>query len=254
MPYTLDLTGRRVAITGAGRGIGRASAIACAQAGADVALIARSEHELEALAEELRAAGHRAFVLPADVTHSREVAWAFQQIADAWGGLEGLVCNAGMNIRKPVEALTDNDWSTVLATNLTGAFHCCQAALPLMTAGAGIVLMGSVAGLTALPTGTAYAAAKAGLHQMARTLALELGPRGIRINALAPWYVTTDLTAPLLEQPEFVERVLSVTPLGRVGTVEDVAGAVVFLLSEAAGWISGQTLAVDGGMSVVGFR
>lgn len=249
-----DLTGHRIAITGASRGLGAAIARCCAEAGADVALLARSEDALEELAAELRVFDRRVFVLPTDVTHSKEVDWAFQQLSDAWGGLDGLVCNAGMNIRKPLLEMSDAEWDSVLQTDLTSMFYCVRAGVPLMQKGGSIVLMGSVAGLVALPTGVAYAAAKAGIHQMARTLTLELGPRAIRVNAIAPWYVETPLTAGLLADPAYRASVLHATPLGRLGTPDDVAWATQFLLSRASDWISGQTLALDGGMSTLGFR
>lgn len=248
-----SLTGCRLAITGASRGLGAAIARRCAEAGADVALIARSEEALESLGVELRALDRRVYVLPADVTQRREVDWAFQQLTDAWGGVDALVCNAGLNIRKPLLEMSDEEWETVLQTDLTSMFYCCRAAVPAMAPGSSIVLMGSVAGLVALPTGVAYAAAKAGIHQMARTLTLELGGRGIRVNAIAPWYVETPLTAPLLADPAYRAAVLGATPLGRLGTPDDVAWATQFLVSRASDWISGQTLAVDGGMSTLGF-
>ncbi|MEO7994567.1 MAG: SDR family NAD(P)-dependent oxidoreductase [bacterium] len=254
-PASLDLTGQRIAVTGASRGIGRALALVCAEAGADVALLARTEPDLESLALEIKAFGRRAFILPTDVSDAREVDWAFGMIADGWGGLDGLVNNAGINIRKPLVEATDDDWSKVLHTNLDSAFYCCRAAARLMKnggSGGRIVLMSSVAGLVAVPTGVAYAATKAALNQMARTLALELGPAQIRVNAVAPWYIRTPLTEGLLDKPEYVERILRVTPLGRIGEPVDLAGPVLFLLSNASSYVTGQTLAVDGGMTVVG--
>lgn len=252
-----SLHGKRAAVTGASRGIGRAIALGFAEAGADVALIARSEEALEEVAEAIRALDRKAFVLPADVSHSREVEWAFGMIADGWGGLDILVNNAGTNIRKPIIETTDDDWQDILSTNLDSAFYCSRAAARLMVAGntgGRILFIGSVAGIVGVPTGVPYGATKAAMSQMARTLTLELGPHGITANCIAPWYFRTALTETPLSDPAFVADVLKVTPLRRIGEMDDLVGTAIFLASAAGAYVSGQTIAVDGGMTVRGFE
>ena len=251
-----SLHGKRAAVTGASQGIGQALAIGLAEAGADVALIARREEALEEVAAEIRAMDRKAFVLPADVTHPREVEWAFGMIADGWGTLDILVNNAGTNIRRPLLETADEEWDQILRTNLGSAFYCARAAARLMVegqAGGRLIFIGSVAGIVALPTGVAYAASKAALAQMARTLALELGPHGITANCVAPWYFRTPLTAGVLGDPRYVDAILQATPLGRLGEMQDLVGPVVWLASPAGGYVTGQTIAVDGGMTVRGF-
>ena len=254
MTSYFDLGGKRALVTGAGRGIGRAVALAMAAAGADIALNARGRDALESVAAEIRGLGRRALVLPGDVGDAAMVRSIFGTLETEWGGLDIFVSNAGMNIRKPLLELADEDWHAVLRTNLHAVFYGCREAVRLMKdAGGRIVVLGSVAGLVAIPTGIAYAAAKAGLAQMVKNLALEWGPHGITANCIAPWYIRTALTEKLLGDPAFMRDIMRVTPLGRVGDVDDVAGVAVFLASRAAAYITGQTIAVDGGMTVHGF-
>lgn len=245
--------GQRVLITGASRGIGRHLALGFAARGAHVALLARGAEALAALAREVAAKGVPELVLPCDVGDAAAVARAFDRVREAWGGLDVLIHNAGINIRKPALELETDEWHAVLRTNLDSTFHCCRAAGALLGQGSRVVLMGSVAGVVALPTGVAYAASKAAIAQMARTLALEWGPRGIRVNCIAPWYFRTPLTEPLLSQPAFVRDILRVTPLGRIGDLDELLGAALFLASRASGYVTGHTLVVDGGMTIHGF-
>jgi NAD(P)-dependent dehydrogenase (short-subunit alcohol dehydrogenase family) len=250
-----SLVGRRAAITGASRGIGRALALGLAEAGADVALVARTVDALEETAAAARRLGVRALALPADVSDSAQVAAAFASIEKQWGGLDILINNAGINIRRPALEATDEDWHAVLRANLDSAFWCAREAGRLMKDGGGrIVFVGSIAGIVAIPTGVAYAASKAGIAQMTRTLALEWARHRIRVNCIAPWYIRTPLTEELLQDEAYLKVVLRATPMRRVGAPDDLVGAAIFLCSDASAYITGQTLAVDGGMTIAGFE
>jgi NAD(P)-dependent dehydrogenase (short-subunit alcohol dehydrogenase family) len=250
-----SLVGRRALVTGASRGIGRALALGLAETGADVALVARTADALEETAAAARRMGVRALALPADVSDSTQVASAFAAVERHWGGLDILINNAGINIRRPALEAADEDWHAVLRANLDSAFWCAREAGRLMKPRGGtIVFVGSIAGLVAIPTGVAYAASKAGVAQMTRTLALEWARHKIRVNCIAPWYVRTPLTEKLLQDEAYLKLVLRATPMRRVGTPEDLVGAAIFLCSEASAYVTGQTLAIDGGMTIAGFE
>ncbi|HZG56200.1 glucose 1-dehydrogenase [Paenibacillus sp.] len=252
--YRLD--GLTALVTGAGRGIGRALAIGLAEAGADVALVSRTAEHLEAVAGEIRGStGREALPLPADVTRRPDLERAVRQAIDRFGKIDVLVNNAGMNIRTPALDVTDEEWDRIVGTNLTSAFMLSQIVGGHMKErGTGrIVNIASVAGHTALRTGVVYGSTKAALIQMTKILALEWGKYGIRVNAVGPWYFPTPLTEKLLANESFRKDVESRTPLGRVGRLEELVGPVAFLASDAASYVTGQTLFVDGGMTIYGF-
>lgn len=245
-----------VLVTGSGRGIGKALARGMAEAGARVALAARTEAELlqtkGVLAEET---GTEALTVAADLTRPGEPAAVVNRVLEHFGACHILVNNAGGNIRLPSLEMTDEQWTEVMDLNLKAAFSMAREAGKHMSATGGgkIINIASVAGQVAIRTGVAYAASKAGLIQMTKALAVEWGHYNINVNAIAPWYFRTPLTEPVLGQKEYLERVLARTPLQRVGELPNLAGVAVFLASEAADYITGQTISVDGGMTVFGF-
>lgn len=249
------LDGRRALITGASRGIGWATARVLAERGAELWLMARGEAELDERVAELRDRGAVVHALPCDLAEAEDRRRAVARLEDATETLDILVNNAGFNIRKPAVELSDADVEAVLRTNLLGAFELTRALYgPLRHADAGCVVnVSSVAGHTHLRTGVAYAMSKAGMNQMTRNLACEWAADGIRINAVAPWYIDTPLAGQVLSDPDYLDEVLARTPMNRIGRPEEVAATIAFLCMPSAGYITGQVLAVDGGFSVYGF-
>ncbi|WP_066047694.1 SDR family NAD(P)-dependent oxidoreductase [Robertmurraya korlensis] len=250
------LDNKHAIVTGAGRGIGKALAIGLAEAGADVALLSRTEGDLNETAEIIRSLGSRVLVIPTDVTSKEEVLRAVSIVENEWGEIHILINNAGMNIRSKALEVTEEEWQTIMDTNVKSAFMMSQQVGKVMqkygTAGR-IISISSVAGHVALRTGVVYAATKAAMIQMTKVLALEWGPHNINVNSIGPWYFRTPLTEKLLSNKEYVEDILSVTPLKRVGELPELVGPVVMLASEAGNYISGQTIFVDGGMTIHGF-
>jgi Tropinone reductase 1 len=249
------LDGRRALITGASRGIGWATAQALAERGAELWMMARGEAELDERVAELRSLGAVAHALPADLGDAEDRARAVSRLEDATETLDILVNNAGFNIRKPAVELSAAEVESVVGTNLFGAFELTRALYgPLRHADGGCVVnVSSVAGHTHLRTGVAYAMSKAGMNQMTRNLACEWAADGIRVNAVAPWYIDTPLAGQVLSDPAYLNEVLARTPLKRIGRPEEIAATIAFLCMPGAGYITGQVLAVDGGFSVYGF-
>lgn len=253
---SFQLEGKKAAVTGAGRGIGRALAIGLAEAGADVALLSRTEGDLNETASIIRDMGREALVQPADVTKREDVHKALTEVFAQWGKLDIIVNNAGMNIRSKALDVSDEEWQTIMDTNLKSAFMVSQEAGRIMKeqgTGGKIINIASVAGQVALRTGVVYAATKAAMMQMTKVLAMEWGQYGINVNAIGPWYFKTPLTEKLLSDEAYVNDILAVTPLKRIGELPELVGPAVFLSSDAGNYVTGQTLFVDGGMTIHGF-
>jgi NAD(P)-dependent dehydrogenase (short-subunit alcohol dehydrogenase family) len=243
-------------VTGAGRGIGRALAIGLAEAGANLVLISRTEKDLIETAKLVEETGQKTLILPTDVTKRDEVHSSINMIIEKWGKIDILINNAGMNIRSQALRVTDSEWQMIMDTNLKSAFMVSQEVGQTMKDrgnGGKIINITSVAGHVALRTGVVYAATKAALIQMTKVLAMEWGQFGIHVNAIGPWYFKTPLTEKLLSDQTYVDEILSVTPLKRIGELPELVGPAIFLASDAANYITGQTLFVDGGMTIHGF-
>jgi NAD(P)-dependent dehydrogenase (short-subunit alcohol dehydrogenase family) len=244
------LDGRTALVTGAARGIGRATALALAHAGADVALGLRDPATAGDLPDEIAALGRRALPLPMDVRDLDQVRAAVDATARHFGRLDILVNNAGLGPANPAELVTEADFDLTVDVNVKGLFFASQAAAQVMIKqGYGrIVNLGSQAGAVALPTESVYCMTKAAVAHLTKCLAVEWGPHGITVNTVAPTFIRTDGTEPDLADPAFradvVERIAA---LHRIGEPVDVTGAVIFLASSAASLVTGTTLLVDGG-------
>lgn len=235
-------------VTGASRGIGKAISIAMAGAGAKVALISRGGEALEKAADEIRQNGGVASAHPGDITDKEKIAATIQEVVDQYGALHIIVNNAGTTRDNLVLRMSDEEWNAPIDTNLSGTFNCIRAALrPMIKQRFGrIINITSVIGIMGNAGQANYAASKAGLIGLTKSVAKEYASRGITVNAIAPGYVATEMTSDISE--EMAKKLIEGIPLGRMGEPEDVAPTAVFLASDAAGYITGQTLLVDGGM------
>ncbi len=247
-----DLNGQVVLVTGAARGIGRACALACANAGADIALGLRDARSGGELVAVIEAMGRRALALQMDVANLEQIDSAIAAADAHFGRLDVLVNNAGIGPENPAENVNAADFDATVAVNLKGTFFAAQAAGRRMIPRkyGRIVNMSSQAGSVALKGESIYCMTKAGIDHLTRCLAYEWAPHNITVNAVAPTFIWTDGTRPALADPAFHKETLARIPLGRIGEPNDVAGAVVFLASPAASLITGVSLRVDGGWSV----
>jgi 2-deoxy-D-gluconate 3-dehydrogenase len=250
------LDGRVALVTGTGSGLGRAIAVALAGSGADLDLteLPGKEAAAEETARSVRALGRRADVFPLDVLKLPSIGACVDSALGAFGRIDVLVNNAGLNVPKLALEVGEEDWDRVLDVDLKGVFFMTQAVAKkaLVPQGGGtVVQIASQMGVVGYTYRAAYCAAKAGVVNLTRVLAFEWARYGIRVNAVAPTFVETPLTKPMFEDAAFKEDVLRRIPLGRLGTPEDVAGAVVYLASPAAGLVTGHTLLVDGGWTAV---
>jgi 3-oxoacyl-[acyl-carrier protein] reductase len=246
----VDLSGRPAIVTGAARGLGRTIAVSLAAAGAKVACVDINTETLEETIAAIRAAGGTAEPIACDVTNSQRVAEVVAQVVKMWDGVYLLVNNAGITRDTLIMRMKDEQWDSVININLKGTFLFTRAVCrPMMKGLAGrIINIASVSGLMGNPGQANYSASKAGVIGLTRTVAKELAPRSITVNAVAPGFIATDMTTALGE--EVLERVKQEIPLGRLGQPQDVADAVLFLASDAAGFITGHVLTVDGGLTV----
>lgn len=247
------LTDQTALVTGAARGIGRASALALASAGADVALGLRDVASAPDLVAEIEALGRRVLSLQMDVTSVAQIEAAVAQAESVFGGIDILVNNAGLASVGPAEDISEDDYDLPMTVNLKGTFFVSQAVGRQMIARRRgcIVNVSSQAGRVALPAVAPYCISKAGVDHLTRCLAVEWGPHNVRVNAIAPTFIMTDGTRPYLEDPEFYAATLAKIPLGRTGEPLDVVGAIVFLASPAARMITGASLLIDGGWTSV---
>jgi len=253
---SFSLAGKHALVTGASRGIGQALAIGMAAAGANVALLGRDDAALAQTANVIASLGARvtATIHVCDIRDTEAIRRTVQAIDDVQP-LDILVNNAGLNVRTPAVGVTEAEWETIMNTDLKGAFFMAQqvGARMIERQRGSILSISSVGGHVALRTGVVYAAAKAGIIQMTKVLALEWGKHNVRVNGIGPWYFRTPLTEKLLNNPTYLSEIVARTPLGRVGQLPELVGPAVFLASDAASYITGQTLFVDGGMTIYGF-
>lgn len=247
-PPSVEFIGKVVLVTGGGRGIGRAVAGAFAQEGAAVAIAySRAQAEAEGVVEALRRSGRRAMAIRANVAKANEVKAMVDRVLEAWDGLDVLVNNAAIIQRTKFEELSLREWEEVISVNLTGVFLCAQAAAPVLRSRGGtIVNVASIRGLVGGGTAS-YAASKGGLIALTKTLARDLAPQ-IRVNAVAPGYTETALHDNLTVEAR--ARIAERIPLGRFAEREEIARAVLFLASRRASYITGQTLVIDGGLTM----
>ena len=246
---SFSLDGKTVVVTGASRGIGRGLVDALAAAGATVALTARSSDEASTIAAQVVAAGGSASGHVMNVADVGSINAAFDDIAQQHGRVDVLVANAGLGANHPAVDVTEADWDDMMDVNAKGLFFTAQAAGKIMLGnGSGrIVAMSSQASLVGIRDHAVYCASKGAVNQLVRVLALEWGPLGITVNAVAPTFIYTPGTAERLDDPEFRRGVVDRIPMGNVGTIADVAGAIIYLASDAAAMVNGVILPVDGG-------
>lgn len=256
MTNMFSLEGRTAAIVGGGSGIGEAVAIGCAEAGAHVSCLDIDADAAADTAATIRAAGGEADSARLDILDGAAITAAFEGIAAARGSLDVVVCTPGVNVRKPLLEYTDEEIDRVLGLNLKGGAHVIQSAGRIMSAqGSGsIILFSSIRSVVVEPGQSMYAATKAGIVQMVRTAAAELGPRGVRVNAVAPGVIDTPLTAPIKDKPDWYGAYSARNIMNRWGSAAEMAGPTVFLASDAASYVTGTVLFADGGWTAIDGR
>jgi NAD(P)-dependent dehydrogenase (short-subunit alcohol dehydrogenase family) len=246
---SFSLTGQVALVTGASRGIGRGLALALAGAGARVAVAARTTADLDSLVGEIVATGGEAAAFALDLRDTGSIAPTFAAIVRHFGRLDILINNAGLGFNQDALDVTEAEWDEMMDVNLKGLFFASQAAAKIMLPqGQGrIINLSSQASVVGIPRHAVYCTTKGGVNQLTKVLALEWSARGVTVNAVGPTFIHTPGTAERLDEPAFRQGVLARLPIGRVGTIADVAGAVIYLASPAAALVTGTLLLVDGG-------
>jgi len=248
----IDLSGKKAAVSGSGRGIGRAIALELARAGADVAVFSRTEEEFRSTAAEIEGMGRKAFALRVDMTEPGEVNSMVERILGEFGRLDIMVNNAGTSPSYDyMENVITEDYTAIIDTNIRGTFLCNQRVIPVMKEQGGgcIINVASLSGLKALFKCSAYSASKGAIIALTRTMAVELARFNIRVNALCPGYMRTRMMEGLLADERSRQRIELSIPMRRVGEAEEIAPMAAFLASDAAGYITGAAICVDGGLS-----
>ena len=248
--YLFSLEGKGAIVTGAGRGIGKAIALSLADVGADVVVAARTASDIETTASEITAKGRRALALPTDVRLSAHVNKLIEKIVAQFGKIDILVNNAGGSFFAPTLELSEGGWDALIRENLKSVFLCSKAAAKVMIEQkkGSIINISSVAGFRPYSSNAAYGAAKAGVINLTMTMAMDLAPYNIRVNSIAPGSIATEGAIQIQKaDAELMQRRLASIPLGRHGQALDIAGAVIYLASEASAYVTGQTLVIDGG-------
>lgn len=243
------LSGKMAIVTGGGQGLGRAIALALAGAGADVAVLARSQEKVQAVASEIEALGRRSLAVSCDVANRESVTAAVEHVFGALGRIDILVNGAGTTSRKPAVDMSEDDWTRVIDTNLTGVFWMSQAvARKMLPQKSGkIINIASATSRIGLPRRISYSASKGGVVQLTRALAAEWAPHGICVNAIAPGFFHTEINDELFRDPQWRENLVSRIAAGRPGVPDDLAGASIYLASAASDYVTGHVLYVDGG-------
>lgn len=247
-----SLEGKVAIVTGASRGIGRAIATGFAESGADVAVAARNEDDLEILVKEINGLGRKAIAVPTDVTDRAAIQNLVDRTVEEFGQLDILVNNAGgTRFTAPIVGLRPEGWDKAIKLNLDSVFHATQIGAQAMLASGGgsIIQMASVAGIEGAQTLSFYSAAKGGVRLMSQAVAKELAQSGVRVNSIAPGWVATDLNAALRADENLQKFMESTIPMGRFGEVEEIVGAAIYLASDASSYVTGTTLVVDGGQT-----
>jgi NAD(P)-dependent dehydrogenase (short-subunit alcohol dehydrogenase family) len=244
-----SLRGQVAVVTGASKGIGRGLAVILAKAGAKVALVGRSETDLRSVEKEIQSDSGECKAFPANVGDVAQIQKLFADMENHFGRIDILVNNAGLGFNHDAVDVTESDWDEMMAVNLKGLFFCCQAAGKIMLRqGHGrIINMSSQASVVGIPRHVVYCASKGGVNMLTKVLALEWSGCGVTVNAVGPTFIRTPGTAERLDNPEFLASVVSRIPAGKVGSITDVAGAVIYLASPAANLVTGTLLLVDGG-------
>lgn len=249
------LSGKKALVTGGTRGIGKAIVEEFCSLGADVIFVSRNENDVNKLADELKQKGFTVYGSVCDVTNAEDRDKLFNEIKNTWGKLDILVNNAGRNNRLKTTDTTENDLKDLIEINNVSIYSMCRMFYPLLkiSGSSSIVNISSVAGDISVGTGSSYAMTKGAVNQLTRYLAVEWAKEGIRVNAVAPWYIRTSLTEPVLKNEEYLNKVLSRTPMNRIGEPAEAASLAAFLAMPASSYITGEVIAVDGGFLKFGF-